>query len=246
MSTATLDRPQGASLSDMPVTDRKRCITCEASKPTGDFDKVFRTRPELRRNECKSCRIERARRERGTRKANLVRRQNARIRRVFAANPQTADAARVLGVSHRKAAGWQLALAENPDVELRVWGPIDMGAEPPTEPVPEPDPTADTPPPPPLERPFPGWQFHAACRKKDTDMWYGGPDRPDQERKGAPPRVNNAYAAHAKSICAVCPVKAMCLAEAMARNEEHGIWGGLDRKERQALTTPDSTPNAGQ
>lgn len=42
----------------------------------------------------------------------------------------------------------------------------------------------------------------------------------------------NATAAH---ICGMCPVRRRCLIEAISRNEPHGIWGGLTRKQRKAL-----------
>ncbi|MFD7985463.1 WhiB family transcriptional regulator [Kitasatospora indigofera] len=39
-------------------------------------------------------------------------------------------------------------------------------------------------------------------------------------------------AARARRICAGCPVRSACLAYALAADEPHGIFGGLDPKER--------------
>ena len=41
--------------------------------------------------------------------------------------------------------------------------------------------------------------------------------------------------ARAKALCATCPARAACLAAALARNEQFGIWGGLTAAERRPL-----------
>jgi WhiB family redox-sensing transcriptional regulator len=41
--------------------------------------------------------------------------------------------------------------------------------------------------------------------------------------------------AEAKLWCRRCPVQEPCLAEALARSEPFGVWGGLDEKERRDL-----------
>lgn len=41
--------------------------------------------------------------------------------------------------------------------------------------------------------------------------------------------------AEAKSICATCPVRDDCLAEAMRNREKVGVWGGLNPEERREL-----------
>lgn len=38
-----------------------------------------------------------------------------------------------------------------------------------------------------------------------------------------------------KSICQHCPVQQLCLAYAIANDEKFGVWGGMDRKERNAV-----------
>lgn len=41
----------------------------------------------------------------------------------------------------------------------------------------------------------------------------------------------------AKSFCATCPRRAACLAGAIERGEEDGIWGGYDYTERRFYVT---------
>ncbi|MFI8083800.1 WhiB family transcriptional regulator [Kitasatospora sp. NPDC086009] len=62
----------------------------------------------------------------------------------------------------------------------------------------------------------------AACTDVDPDLFFPADDDEFSERR-------------ARQICAGCPVREMCLALAMKRREPHGIFGGLDETERQAL-----------
>ena len=41
--------------------------------------------------------------------------------------------------------------------------------------------------------------------------------------------------ARAKGICGGCPVRAVCLAEALSHRELDGIWGGTTAAERREL-----------
>jgi WhiB family transcriptional regulator, redox-sensing transcriptional regulator len=41
--------------------------------------------------------------------------------------------------------------------------------------------------------------------------------------------------AQAKSVCAHCPVRPECAAQALAMREEHGVWGGFTSRERKRL-----------
>ncbi|MCI3276247.1 WhiB family transcriptional regulator [Streptomyces sp. 7R015] len=41
--------------------------------------------------------------------------------------------------------------------------------------------------------------------------------------------------AYAKSVCERCPVQVACLARALDRREEHGVFGGLTAGERRTL-----------
>jgi WhiB family redox-sensing transcriptional regulator len=56
----------------------------------------------------------------------------------------------------------------------------------------------------------------------DPDAWFPEPG-------------DAVAAAAAKALCAACPDRAACLAGALARNEEHGVWGGLTEHERLPL-----------
>lgn len=51
----------------------------------------------------------------------------------------------------------------------------------------------------------------APCQTNDPDLWFAESPR-DVER--------------AKSLCADCPMRAACLAGALARGEHAGVWGG--------------------
>lgn len=66
---------------------------------------------------------------------------------------------------------------------------------------------------------FEEWMGRAMCLDVDPELFY-----PD---KGQPGK-----AAVAKRICGMCPVIDECLAHAVAKREQHGIWGGLTPKER--------------
>jgi WhiB family redox-sensing transcriptional regulator len=69
---------------------------------------------------------------------------------------------------------------------------------------------------------WPRWQRRGACRRPGVD-----PDAFFPE-KGGSTRA-------AKAICAGCPVKAQCLAYALANDDRFGVWGGLSERERRRL-----------
>jgi len=72
------------------------------------------------------------------------------------------------------------------------------------------------------------WARRAACRGPEASLFY--------PPAAAEPRVEReARERRAKAICAVCPVREPCLAVALDTREPHGIWGGLNETERQAL-----------
>lgn len=79
-----------------------------------------------------------------------------------------------------------------------------------------------------LERaglPDPGvWAGQAACRDTLGSDWYADADTAD----------GLAAQARAKAVCAGCPVQDLCFRTALARDERHGIWGGLTPAERRA------------
>lgn len=64
------------------------------------------------------------------------------------------------------------------------------------------------------------WQTRAACRGLNPGPWYS---------------ESETVKAQAKDVCAGCPVRTACLEAAVAVREQHGIWGGLDVRERRNL-----------
>ena len=67
------------------------------------------------------------------------------------------------------------------------------------------------------------WQDSGACANQDTAAWFV---RSEASRSGQP----------AKQICAACPVRRDCLAASLVFGERYGVWGGLDRHQRHALS----------
>jgi WhiB family redox-sensing transcriptional regulator len=61
------------------------------------------------------------------------------------------------------------------------------------------------------------WQEHARCAGAGLELFF--PDGGDTRR--------------AKAFCAGCPVWSECLAYGL--EEDHGVWGGLNRAERARL-----------
>ena len=75
------------------------------------------------------------------------------------------------------------------------------------------------------------WRGYAKCADSDTETYY-------------PPRSRERYkpiADQSKGVCkghdtgTECPVRTQCLTYAIAKDELHGIWGGLSHRERNAL-----------
>ena len=64
------------------------------------------------------------------------------------------------------------------------------------------------------------WAVRAACQAHDPEDWM-------DDRPGLP-------TAAARAVCAACPVRAACLAHALAYDEPWGMWGGLTARERLA------------
>lgn len=63
------------------------------------------------------------------------------------------------------------------------------------------------------------WAMSAACRKGEPDELF----------------VKGAEQHKAKVVCAGCPVRTECLAEALDNRMEWGVWGGLTERERRAV-----------
>lgn len=67
-----------------------------------------------------------------------------------------------------------------------------------------------------------GWRALANCRGADTDLFH-------------PPRGRSFYASPGYALCAACPVRRDCLAEAIANGEREAIWGGYSPKALRAI-----------
>ena len=65
----------------------------------------------------------------------------------------------------------------------------------------------------------PDWTSQAACRQQNPDDLF----------------VQGAAQNRAKAVCAGCPVKSECLADALDNRVEFGVWGGMTERERRAL-----------
>ncbi|MEU6341861.1 WhiB family transcriptional regulator [Streptomyces sp. NPDC046977] len=71
------------------------------------------------------------------------------------------------------------------------------------------------------------WQERAACRSTehnpvDPDIFFPQPDEID--------KITGA-----KSLCAQCPVRRVCLDAALEAGDTHGIRGGMTEEEREPL-----------
>ncbi|MGH4017318.1 MAG: WhiB family transcriptional regulator [Pseudonocardiaceae bacterium] len=63
------------------------------------------------------------------------------------------------------------------------------------------------------------WRSRGACRSHHPDRLF----------------VPGAAQHEAKIVCIPCPVRVRCLAEALDRRIEFGVWGGMTERERRAL-----------
>lgn len=76
--------------------------------------------------------------------------------------------------------------------------------------------------------PGPDWRTQAACLDRAPEIFFPRPSDRDGENE-------------AIVICEICPVKAECLADAMAAetcrttSRRHGIWGGKTPQQRYAM-----------
>lgn len=72
-----------------------------------------------------------------------------------------------------------------------------------------------------------GWQEYAACADADPEVFFpvGEPGS----------RMYDREVAEAKSYCAVCPVRAACLADAVAGELAVGVFGGTTPEERRPM-----------
>lgn len=63
------------------------------------------------------------------------------------------------------------------------------------------------------------WQERAACAGKDPEWWFS---------------VVPEEQAEAKRICRGCPVRDDCIRTSFERQEEYGIWGAIEERDRRA------------
>ncbi|AIG63539.1 WhiB family transcriptional regulator [Corynebacterium atypicum] len=63
------------------------------------------------------------------------------------------------------------------------------------------------------------WVTRAKCRGLDPEALF----------------VKGARQRQAATFCQGCPVRAMCLADALDNGIEFGVWGGLTERQRRAL-----------
>ena len=71
------------------------------------------------------------------------------------------------------------------------------------------------------------WRAEANCAGVDPELFY--------PKRGGSKDLQAEQIAAAKAVCEGCTVRPMCLVEALERNEEQGIWGGLSERERRVL-----------
>jgi WhiB family redox-sensing transcriptional regulator len=79
------------------------------------------------------------------------------------------------------------------------------------------------------------WQERARCRGLDTNRFYPAEGERDPSRARREER--------AKDICARCLVRTACLADALARRDGWGVFGGTTAEERAILLRKQRRPS---
>lgn len=74
----------------------------------------------------------------------------------------------------------------------------------------------------------PVWRASARCRRDNASYFFAPPHFERKPEKDAREGV-------ARALCRACPVRQECLEYALAVQETHGIWGGLNELERRRL-----------
>lgn len=67
----------------------------------------------------------------------------------------------------------------------------------------------------------PAWTENAACAGQDPELFFSDRDL--------------SLNAAAKRVCAICPVRLACLADALASREEWGVRGGINFANRDEV-----------
>ena len=79
------------------------------------------------------------------------------------------------------------------------------------------------------------WQNRAACSGEDPELFF-----PTGTTGPAMFQIEEA-----KQVCRRCDVREQCLAWALDRSQDHGVWGGLSEDERRALKRRNRTSRMG-
>ncbi|WTX01183.1 WhiB family transcriptional regulator (plasmid) [Streptomycetaceae bacterium NBC_01309] len=74
------------------------------------------------------------------------------------------------------------------------------------------------------------WQDDAACLQVGPDLFTA----PDDEKNSTAKSTRERWA---KQVCAGCPVRALCLEDAIASGDRWSVRGGLTPEEREQLTS---------
>ena len=64
------------------------------------------------------------------------------------------------------------------------------------------------------------WMAEGKCREQTPEMFFPS---------------NGVGVEIAKRVCAVCPVRELCLEYALFHNIEHGVWGGASERARRRM-----------
>jgi WhiB family transcriptional regulator, redox-sensing transcriptional regulator len=73
------------------------------------------------------------------------------------------------------------------------------------------------------------WMSRSACKRADPELFF-------PSAAASADRTAYSRATEAKAFCACCPVRAECLAYALATRQKHGVWGGTTEDERRTMT----------
>ena len=74
----------------------------------------------------------------------------------------------------------------------------------------------------------PTWRGQASCRRSDAAAFFAPAHLEHKQEK-------DLREGAARRLCRTCPVRQACLDYALAVQEPHGIWGGLNELERRRL-----------
>ncbi len=74
----------------------------------------------------------------------------------------------------------------------------------------------------------PTWRGDALCRQRNAGYFFAPPHFERKEEK-------KAREGAARALCGGCKVQRQCLDYALAVQEPHGIWGGLNEIERRRV-----------